>query len=269
MNYKAQASSGLKCMDNTLREQHSLQRSNSPRTPAEWTALPASRPVWRKAYGFTIAELMIATAVFSVVLLVALAGFLDIGHLFYKGVTTTQTGGTANQIFTDLTGNFQTATNVTNAQSANGYTYYCIGNSRYTYNIGQRVTSVAASHASPSSGGNFGLLKDTLAGTNNACATPCDDINTGNSCPSGAVRLNNPTELLGDQMRLEQFSIQPNAGVSLNFYNVSIIIAYGDDSVLNYTTQGDPTTVYCAGKTNIQEFCSVSKLDTGVYRGSP
>ncbi len=222
-----------------------------------------------KQSGFTIIELLIASSVFAVVLLTALAGFMEVGRLFYKGVSTTSTQAVTDQIFKDMTGNFQVAANVSPAQAGNGYTYYCIGDNRYTYNLGYKLdTSVSANHSAPQAGGkggNYGVLKDVLPGSS-ACAAPCNDQGT-QPCAKGTVKFNNPTELLGDNMRVESFSIEPNPGVSPNFYNVSIIVAYGDDAVLDYTTAGDPSTVYCKGNSVTQQFCAVNKLDTGVYKG--
>jgi prepilin-type N-terminal cleavage/methylation domain-containing protein len=63
--------------------------------------------------GFTIIELLIATTVFSVVLVGALAGFLEIGKLFYKGVSTTSTQSIANEVLQDVSGQFQSAASFT------------------------------------------------------------------------------------------------------------------------------------------------------------
>lgn len=225
--------------------------------------------------GFTIIELLIATSIFSVILLTALAGFTEIGRIFYKGVSTTSTQNVANQISQDILGNFTTAEKVSgpNSYKVSGstggtYTYYCVGNTRYTYNLNYRLdTSTSASHAAPAAGGggNFGLLRDVLPGSN-ACAAPCDDQGS-TTCPVSTVKFNNPTEMLGDNMRLSAFSIQPNAGVSADFYNISVVIAYGDDSRLAYTDKNDLSTVYCAGNSRDQQFCSISRINTGVFRG--
>jgi len=219
--------------------------------------------------GFTIVELLIATSIFSVILLTALAGFIEIGRLFYKGVSTTGTQNIANQISQDILGDFTTAENVSSASSGNGYTYYCVGNTRYTYNLGFRLdTSAAANHAAPvpdGSGGNFGLLRDNLPGSS-ACAAPCND-QVVTPCPTSTVKFNNPIEMLGDNMRLSDFSIQPDAGVGANFYNISIVIAYGDDDRLGYNDVNDPSTVYCKGNSRDQQFCSISRIGTGVFRG--
>lgn len=231
---------------------------------AGWQGSISKRKIERGS-GFTIMELMIATAVFSVVLLTALAGFLQIGHLFYKGVSTTQTGAAAQQIFSDIAGNFHDSNNISQVQSANGYTYYCLGSSRYTFNIGKEVrTSDSPNHKSPASGGNYGLLKDELPGSN-GCATPCDDINLAVPCAAGTVRFNKPVELLGDQMRLSAFSIQPNVAVSPNFYSISIVVAYGDDDLLNNATN---SSAACKDDSDGRQYCSVTALNTGIYRGT-
>ena len=222
-----------------------------------------------KQKGFTIVELLIATTVFSIIMLTALTGFLEIGRLFYKGVSATNTQTIANQVSQDILGNFTTAGNVSGPNSGNGYTYYCIGNTRYTYDIGYEVSSSASpNHAAPaggngSSGGNFGLLRDVMPGSS-ACGAPCND-QVPTSCPTSTVKFNNPTELLGDKMRIDAFSVQPGSSTP-NFYNLSIVIAYGDDDRLAYTTPNDPSTVYCAGNSSNQ-FCAVSQITTSAYRG--
>jgi len=228
-----------------------------------------SRPTFKtragkNSGGFTIIELLIATAVFSIILLVAQTSFLHIGHLFYKGISITQTQDVADHIFQDINGNFQTAANVSGSQnsSAGGYDYYCIGNSRYTYRINNEI-SLDSTTPDHSSTGNFGILKDVLPGSS-ACATPCDDT-IGNACPSGTVRLNKPVELLGDKMRVEQFNISQSTSTS-SLYNVAIVLAYGDDNTLTYSTPGDFSTVSCQGDSQ-NNFCAVSSINTAVYKG--
>lgn len=217
---------------------------------------------FKKQSGFTIIELTIATSVFAVVLLAAQAGFVEIGRLFYKGVSTTQTQQTASNILTDIKSNIQTAASISLQTSGNGYTYYCVGNTRYTVNINHEVD--LSNPETYGSGGNFGLLRDTLTGSN-ACAAPCDP---SGACPAGTVALNNPSEMLSNKMRLMQFDIsQPDSAASPNLYNVSLIAAYGDNSVLSYTNQNDITTVYCNGSLNSGQFCSVSRLNSSAFQG--
>ncbi|MEX1995563.1 MAG: prepilin-type N-terminal cleavage/methylation domain-containing protein [Candidatus Saccharimonadales bacterium] len=210
--------------------------------------------------GFTIAELLIATAIFSVILTGALVGFIQIGRMFYKGVSLTQTQDATKQVINSLRENIQLAASVSASQTGGGYSYYCVGNHRYTYKLGQKVElSDSPNHAAT---GNFGLLHDILPGSS-ACATPC-----AANCGDGAVAFNNPTELLGNKMRLGKFDIiQPDPSKTPGLYNLDIAVVYGEDDILNYTNKNDPSTAYCSGSLTNQQFCAVNKLSTTVYRG--
>ena len=211
--------------------------------------------------GFTIVELMIATTVFAVVLLVAQTSFVRIGHLFYKGISINQTQEAADHIFQDINGNFQTASNISGSiNSPTGYDYYCIGNTRYTYRIDNQISTTSTADHSPT--GNFGILKDVLPGSS-ACATPCSD--TGGACLSGTVKLNSPVELLGEKMRVEQFSVAQSTSTS-SLYNVAIVLAYGDTNTLTYSNPSDFSTVSCQGDSQ-NNFCAVSRINTAVYKG--
>jgi prepilin-type N-terminal cleavage/methylation domain-containing protein len=215
----------------------------------------------KKQTGFTIAELTIASAIFSVVLLVALAGFMQIGHIFYKGVTITSTQETANQIYKDVSGYFQTATSITLPPApVNGYSYYCIGGARFTYNIDKAVdTSQAPDHSAT---GNFGILKDVLLAGPAACSAPCNDLVSPATC---STPFSNPQELLGDKMRVLKFGITP--GSQSNLFDISMMFAYGDDEVLGYQTPGVPTSRYCLAGSANQQFCSIVNEDGSVFRG--
>ncbi|HET9850272.1 MAG TPA: prepilin-type N-terminal cleavage/methylation domain-containing protein [Candidatus Saccharimonadales bacterium] len=218
--------------------------------------------------GFTIAEVSIATAIFAVILLIALAIFFGIGRLFYKGVTVSQTQEVAQQVYQDIVGSFQSAGSITiPVSTGNGYSYYCVGNVRYTYNQYPAKNTVnldSPNHAPPradGTGGNFGILKDTLSGNGGACGAPCNDQGTVVCSPPNHV-FNNPVELLGQNMRLSQFRV--TLGNSPNIYNVSLVIAYGDSDVMNLS---DPANPVCLTGAKGSEFCSVSKVSTAVYRG--
>ena len=219
--------------------------------------------------GFTIAEVSIASAIFSVVLLIAIAVFFGIGRLFYKGVSVTQTQEVSQQVYQDVVGSFQSAGTVSLLQQGNGYYFYCIGNTRYTFNqYNQEVNlDVSPDHSAPQPppavGGNFGILKDSLPGNGSACAPPCSD--TGMVvCNLPDVKFNNPTELLGQKMRVSKFDIEQAPGNNPNLYTLSLVIAYGDDDTMDLT---DPTNPICNTGGSGSEFCSVNKLDTTVYRG--
>lgn len=208
------------------------------------------------AGGFTIIELMIASVVFSIILLVALAGFTSIGRLFYKGVTINQTQNITSQVLDDVVHNIQSAASVSTVQSGNGYTYYCIGGTRYTLNLKHVLDTSQPEDYSV--GGNFALVRDKLPGAT-ACAAPCA---TSSGCPTGTISFTKPVEMLGNRMRLMKLDV---ASVNGQLYNVSVVIAFGSDSA--FSDVSDPDKIACQGGEASQAFCSVNRLSTGAYEG--
>jgi len=139
-----------------------------------------------KSRGFTIIELLMATVVFSLILLVTLAGFIQIGRLFYKGTTGAQTRTVTQQVMDDITTGIKGATGIwPPPQSSGGYTYFCLDGSRYTYNINKEVDlSAGQVLLPPAAGGNYGLIKDTVSG---GCPQPCVPFSTPTTCNPGAA----------------------------------------------------------------------------------
>jgi prepilin-type N-terminal cleavage/methylation domain-containing protein len=235
--------------------------------------------------GFTIVELLIATTVFSIVLVTALAGFIHIGKLFYKGVSITQTQTTASQIMQDVTGHFRTADNVSLLSHTQGYYYYCVGNARYTFRLNHKVDNLSVNHDADT--GNYGLLEDLLS-SSSSCAPPCSDtsgvctppyVKLGSQSPSFGVK-----ELLSPNMRLAVFDIA-NSSLA-KFYSISLVVAYGDDDLLGCSISTDinicagvpfgrtpsPTgnnlgSIKCQGGATGEQFCAVSDLNSAVYVG--
>jgi competence protein ComGC len=218
------------------------------------------RKMKRASWGFTIIELMIATTVFSTVLLLAMTGFFQIGHIFYKGVSVTQTQDVTNQIGFDVTSSVEGATKVSALTSYKGMQYICIGKNRYTIDTSHRVD---LGNTSALSNGVVGIVKDTM-NSDNACAPPC--LPNPSSCASGELAWNKPNELLGDNMKAEVFSVAPVTSVSSNYYNVSLVVSYGADDLINYTTPGDRSTATC-GLQKGGQFCSVGHYSASVNRG--
>jgi len=210
-----------------------------------------------RTQGFTVVELLIATAVFSAVLLVSLIGFLQIGQIFYKGVTAARTHETTKDTMNSLASDirFAAAISQSNPQPTGSGTsqYFCAGSHRYTFNPGRMVDRADYDNTT-----RFGLIRDTLP-VSGSCASPIGPSGTG---------YYTPEELLGNRMRVSDIGIQRLTGSGLdNLYTISVKIAYGDNSVLQNTADSDPTNDTCDSGLRTSQYCHVSVLKTTVRRG--
>lgn len=199
----------------------------------------------KETSGFTIVELLISTVIFSAVIVVALAAFLGIGRVFYKGVNMTQNQQTARGILDQVSSDIKaSSTPVTSSTTASGSKYLCIGNVRYIFNIYKPVN--LSDHDDIS---KFGMLRDTGPGSS-GCANPYD----------GADKYapNNPIELLGNGMRLNSFSVTPEGCQSVCTVNVGL--ATGDD---------DPSTpeATCNSNLSSSQYCAKTELTVTVSLG--
>jgi type II secretory pathway pseudopilin PulG len=225
-----------------------------------------SRQVRRsKQVGFTIVELMVATLVFSVILIVITSGVIHFTASYYKGVHTSETQTTARNIASIIAQNLQYGggSNVLDRGHLGDtpLAYACIGGANMYTNLGTKLN------------GTRGLYLTT---NNTVCS---------NSIASGGK------ELLGSNMRLTNLSIDmtivpnpTNPSLSSKLYTVGVGVAYGDDDLLCFTSGSKAlcsnpavTDLAVAGvnwKTNGKgvtcrsgpgsQFCAVSHLTTQV-----
>ena len=206
--------------------------------------------------GFTVVELTIATAVFAAVLLVGLSSFLGVGKVFYKGLTHSQTQAAAQQILDRISADVQFGSIIGSVQATGtgSSQYICLGNIRYTYNLYQIVDL----NTHDIEQNQLGLLRDGLPSPY-GCGSPFG---------SAKVAFNNPTELLGEKMRLSKMDItavKDSTGSDVkDLWSVSLTVAYGDDTSLQDSGSSEPA---CNSNLANSQFCSVIKLSTSVTRG--
>lgn len=168
-----------------------------------------------KTDGFTIIELLIATAVFSVVLLTVSAAITQIGRLYYKGITSAHTQEVARSVMDDIAQSIQfnvgavVGTDSTALDNAsNGSRAVCVATKHYSYKFGQQVTT-----------GKHGLVVQEIpSGCTSYIAQNLD---------TGTVDGN---EALGENMRLANLVVEP-AG-SIDTYRVTVRVVYGDSDLL-------------------------------------
>lgn len=207
--------------------------------------------------GFTIIELLIATVVFSLILMVIILGVLSFTHAYYRGVNSSTTQDTARNAVSSIAQAIEFSGNTVSASSVpdgNGVSYFCAGGNTFVYALGVRFDSSQP----PSLPGNPGLYM----------------IPNGGSCTQPTT-LKNGSELLGNNMRLAVFSVQPVASQPRTF-SIQLRLLYGTDDLLCaptaipgscsnntlYTTRDFKTSdVTCKLQTGLQ-FCSVASLNT-------
>jgi len=231
----------------------------------------------RGQQGFTIIELMIATMIFSVILLVVTSGILQFNKQFYKGVVASSTQGAARTLIDDLTraiqfngGTFSPLPVLTGNPQSGGY---CVGSGkRYSFQLNRQVkdkTPLSVDHQ-----GYHGLVSDTVTGCNTS-TSPYDVANAPADLTTVSPALSNPRELLGQHMRLAKFDIEQN----VDLYTITIRVVYGDDDVLcSPSTPNDcntPTStagvdnnmpdLTCRGSIG-SSYCAVSELTTTVMK---
>lgn len=204
--------------------------------------------------GFTIIELMIATMVFSAVIVVLTAGVLYFTQMYYKGVTLSTTQNTARQIADNISEaiQFSGKNNLSLPSDPDGATQdlvMCIGSKRYTYLLKKQVAS------SPKPGQVYhALVMDSQSDT---CSdSPIADFNKKQV--GGEVNTSSIIELVGDRMRLTKLAVQ-NEG-SNNLYKITVGVAYGDDDL--FTDNKFTACKIDAGS----QFCAATTLVTTVQK---
>lgn len=200
-----------------------------------------------KQGGFTIIELLIATAVFSVVLLVITEGIIQFNRVYYGGITQSQTQNAARNILENISQAIQfsggTVTPTPGTNPTKSYRF-CVGSTRYRYKLGHEL-----SNSPTGSQTHHALLMDTPNGGCKNSGTVAS-INT-----AGATG----TELLSPNMRLSRLSVTEIG--TTNSWIVDVKVVYGDDDLFSHPTRSNAVCHFgWAGA----QFCAASELSTTV-----
>lgn len=210
-----------------------------------------SRTDWlgRGTNGFTVVEMLVATAVFSMVLMVVSIGLLQISRTFYKGVTVTNTQEVARSIIDEIAASIEFSASDIQPLTPNGSTQgYCVGNIRYSFRPGQMLTDNSTSHA---------FVTDRL-----------DKLTPPLGCASSVQAMNlstpmlpaNSRELLSPRMRVSKFSV---TSLGNRLYKVSLRLVSGENDLLANPTLPNAT---CTGLLNGSQFCATVELTTVVQK---
>lgn len=200
--------------------------------------------------GFTIVELMIATVIFSMVLLVCSYAIIHAGRMYYKGMIMSKTQDTARKIIDSASDaiKYDKSLNIVKRDIGGDPSSICIGSLRYTFSKNKRLGQSGVEHV---------LWRDNIS--DSTC--PHADINNPNPNPSSLG-----TEMLGEGMRLVKFDIyQPPTS---SFWVVDVRVSSGDDNDfvsedLSATPKVEKFSL-CKGINAGGQFCAVSSYSTTV-----
>jgi prepilin-type N-terminal cleavage/methylation domain-containing protein len=202
--------------------------------------------------GFTILELMVASAVFTIILLVVAIGVLSFTNSYYKGITSSKTQVMTRAIMAEITQSIQFGKSITALSGSGNVFGSCIDNTLYSYALGQQVTDVAPQ------GGLHQDYHGLIVTTGSDCTNATPSLPSTPTLPTGS------RELLGNRMRLSALTITPSG----NLYIVHIRVLYGDDDLFTPTVSGntDWSAEFCASGHAGSQFCASSDLTTTIER---
>lgn len=219
----------------------------------------------RNQLGFTIVELLIATTVFSVVMVLCLAAFLRVGQLYYKGLFLARTQEATRNISDDITNQLRLnggGTDLVRVPATNVF-YMCAGSKRYSFMSNNVVNTQTESDS------NYGLVRDNLPSL--GCVSPI-----------ASNFDNTKTELLNDKMRIVATGTLTNQTdlytdcktvSTRRICNVHVHVDFGDNDLLvNPANNASFTTAInvvssgnCSGPLAGSQFCATTDLDTTIY----
>ncbi|HSX30212.1 MAG TPA: prepilin-type N-terminal cleavage/methylation domain-containing protein [Candidatus Saccharimonadales bacterium] len=213
--------------------------------------------------GFTIVELLVATIIFSVVLLLITAGILQVARVYYKGITEMNTQNAARNIIDTISQSIQfsggTVTPADGSRTAGTAYAFCIGNLRFSYQLGYQVEDTSPSAAKHQM--YHGLVQDTPSGAPCSGATPAQNLNAPVS----------GKDMIGQHMRLSNLVVRPIAGTSS--YEVKVRVVYGDYDLLFSPDPSAPAATddtypdaKCLGVRAGTQFCAAAELSTVVQK---
>ena len=213
----------------------------------------------RAQSGFTVIELLIATAVFSVVLLLVAEGILSFNNVYYKGITQSNTQNAARSVLENISQAIQFSGGaVTSPITANGSSKgFCIGGQRYSYLLGQELVDSGTLGTDQA---HHVLVQDS---PNGGCGgTNAQDVA---SLPVN-LTANEGVELLSQHMRLAKLTVSQLSGTDL--YQVEVRVAYGDNAFL-YSPSGNALgpvapDATCHADWAGAQFCATAELSTVV-----
>jgi competence protein ComGC len=200
---------------------------------------------------FTIVELMIATLVFAVILLVITAGVTHFTTDYYRGINNSTTQTLARSVTDQISQAIQfSGAQPQSSDIGTGSGVVCVGNQEFYYNLGKEIKS----------GSDVALHQFTIP------KGQCFDGASGsgsNAYNASASGYSAGHEVLQTNMRLTQFRVEDD-GTDTNTYTITIGLADGDDDLF---CAPDSVPNSCTSNATLTDF-TVSDLACRSQAGS-
>lgn len=212
----------------------------------------------RRQAGFTIIELLIATLIFSLVLLLITVGIMTFTKVYFKGLNQSKVQNAARVIIETVGQAIQfSGGDVTvpiDARNANGSQGFCVADKRFSFLPGYQLVDAPPDAQLDQT--RHALVMDEPG---NCGGLPAQDVR-GN--PDG-------TELLSHGMRVSKLEVEQ---LSDSLYRVTVRIVYGDNDLLySPSNENDPNgarapDAACRFGFSGAQFCATSELSTIVNK---
>jgi prepilin-type N-terminal cleavage/methylation domain-containing protein len=207
----------------------------------------------KRQTGFTIVELMIATTVLAVILLLVTIMMTNIGNLYYRGVNQSRLQDDVRTVTSQISQNLElndetvSSATVANAYGTTTTMYaYCVGDTRYSYVLNLQIgtASTQSEHV---------LWRDTYT-------KACTPIDLAKAQPeSGTNAGTNGVELIAPNSLLTAFSISASSP-----FTISMGMAYGVTGSKGVLNLNGTSSTCKNGKGD--DFCATASLTTTVVQ---
>lgn len=196
---------------------------------------------------FTIIELLIASTVFSMIILGACATIIQMSRLYYKGIIVSRTQTAGRNLAETIAREIQFQGGTITTLDAPPNKILEINGTRYKFAInkqqGKDIPHAIVKYEYITSPPNDPDLNDT-------------------DLVSSTYR-----DILGNNMRILNLSVSEVGGggaATAGLYSIQVVIAYGDTDLLDFPADLAGTT--CKGNIAGSQWCSVVKYNTMVYQ---
>lgn len=190
---------------------------------------------------FTVIELLIASTVFSVIILGACVAIIQMTRLYYKGIIIQQTQTAARNLTQSIVQGIQYEGGSVSGITINGdVSYFEIGESRYTYAKNKQQN---------------GSGTDAI---NHAMWKGAKSVDVGDlSTPT------NGKDMLANNMRITYLDVAEVGSTNApGLYKINVTVAYGDSDL--FDDPSAPTS--CKGNIAGSQWCAFVSYNTFAYR---